>query len=110
MDKPTGTDRKGGGDYCYDPNFFKKAAECDCDWFDPTPVKANYKGDSACTKGSPCDIGEGDCDQDTDCKHGLKCGQRNRFESLPGITGFDKRGQGKDKNGNGDYCYDPYYK
>jgi hypothetical protein len=105
-----GKDSNGNGDYCYNPNFYKEAAECDCDWFDPTPVKVNYKGHSACTKGSPCDIGEGDCDSDQDCKHGLKCGQRNSFEGLPGLTGFDKKDKGKDSAGNGDYCYDPEYK
>lgn len=109
MDKPVGVDRDGTGDYCYNPNFYKEAAECDPKWFDPTPVKVKYLGDSACTKSKPCDIGEGDCDRDTDCKHGLKCGQRNSFEKLPGLTGFDKKGKGKDKAGNGDYCYDPDY-
>tara|TARA_B110000285_G_scaffold173331_1_gene194215 strand:- start:636 stop:914 length:279 start_codon:yes stop_codon:yes gene_type:complete len=58
----------------------------------------------ACSKGKPCDIGEGDCDSDTGCKHGLKCGQRNKFEKLPGLTGFDKKGKG-----NRDFCYDPEY-
>ena len=54
-----------------------KSNEKQCD---VSPVQVNYKGDSACTKGKPCDIGEGDCDRDTDCKTGLKCGQRNNFE------------------------------
>lgn len=36
------------------------------------------------------DIGEGDCDGDSDCKHGLKCAQRSNFEAVPGLTGFDK--------------------
>jgi len=39
----------------------------------------------------------------------LKCGQRNKFEKLPGLTGFDKKGNGKDSAGNGDFCYDPEY-
>jgi hypothetical protein len=41
----------------------------------------------------------------------LKCGQRNKFESLPGLTGFKKfeGKKGKDKEGDGDYCYDPEY-
>jgi hypothetical protein len=110
-----GSDKNGNGDYCYDPNFYQKAAEADPKWFDTTPVQVNYLGDSACTSGKPCSIGEGDCDRDTDCKHGLKCGQRNGFEGLPGLTGFEKfQGKkgaknGSDKNGNGDYCYDPEY-
>jgi hypothetical protein len=71
----------------------------------------NYIGDSSCTKANQCSIGEGDCDSDTDCKQGLKCGQRNNGEKLQGLTGFEKfegRG-GKDKNKNGDYCYDTEY-
>ena len=45
----------------------------------------------------------------------MKCGQRNSFEGLPGLTGFEKfqgkKGSknGSDKNGNGAYCYDPEY-
>ena len=78
------------GDYCYDPNFYQKAAECDPNWFDPTPVQVNYVGDSYCTKSKPCDLGVGDCDADTDCKQGLKCGQRNNGEKLPGLTGLEK--------------------
>ena len=30
-------------------------------------------GDDACTKKCPCDEGQGDCDTDTDCMHGLTC-------------------------------------
>jgi hypothetical protein len=39
----------------------------------------------------------------------LKCGQRNKGEKLPGLTGFEKfEGKGgKDANKDGDYCYDP---
>lgn len=35
------------------------------------------KGGSGCTARRKCSICEGDCDRDTDCKHGLKCFQRN---------------------------------
>lgn len=69
----------------------------------------NYVGDSFCTSKNPCDLGVGDCDRDTDCQKGLKCGQRNKGEKLPGLTGFEKfEGKGgKDANKDGDYCYDP---
>ena len=30
-----------------------------------------------CTKENPCDVGEGDCHNDEDCQHGLKCGDDN---------------------------------
>ena len=68
-------------------------------------------GDSSCTKGKPCEIGEGDCDADTDCKPYLKCGQRNKGEKLQGLTGFEKfEGKGGiDANKDGDYCYDTEY-
>lgn len=75
--------------------------------FDPTPVQVNYIGHNPNRK---LDIGEGDCDRDSDCKEGLKCGQRNGFEQLPGLTGFEKMEvKGKEPEGNGDYCYDPDY-
>ena len=35
MVKAVGADKRGVGAYCYDPNFNKKAAECDYDWVDP---------------------------------------------------------------------------
>ena len=30
---------------------------------------------SCCTKDSPCGVGGGDCNEDTDCMDGLKCGK-----------------------------------
>ena len=30
-----------------------------------------------CTPQSPCGIGEGDCDRDSDCSGALKCGNNN---------------------------------
>jgi len=46
--------------------------------FDPTPVQVNYIGHNNHKR--KLDIGEGDCDRDSECKKGLKCGQRNGFE------------------------------
>jgi len=40
-------------------------------------VTACSGGDSCCSKNFPCDIGEGDCDSDSDCAGDLKCGNDN---------------------------------
>lgn len=42
---------------------------------------------------------EGDCDNDNDCKCGLKCFQRNHYEDVPGCHGSGSSGT--------DYCYVP---
>ena len=34
-------------------------------------------GDTCCTSLNRCDIDQGDCDSDNDCKIGLKCGKDN---------------------------------
>ena len=34
-------------------------------------------GDTCCTSLNRCDIDQGDCDSDSDCKLGLKCGKDN---------------------------------
>ena len=34
-------------------------------------------GKTCCTPTNLCDVDEGDCDSDSDCKEGLKCGSRN---------------------------------
>lgn len=44
-----GKDSNGDGDYCYDPNFYQKAAESDPNWFDTTPVIAKALGADGCT-------------------------------------------------------------
>ena len=41
--------------------------------------------DNSCTSYSPCDVGEGDCDKDSDCKEGLICFQREGHSKIPGI-------------------------
>ena len=51
-----------------------------------------------CTASSPCNIGEGDCDKDSECAAGLKCGQDN-------CRGFNPSAQS-----NADCCIpDPNY-
>ena len=34
-------------------------------------------GDSCCAEDNLCDVGEGDCDRDSDCLEGLICGKDN---------------------------------
>ena len=34
-----------------------------------------------CTPQSPCGVGKGDCDTDSDCSGALKCGNNNCIES-----------------------------
>jgi len=52
-----------------------------------------YGGDTCCTEQNACREGEGDCDQDSDCAPGLRCGTDN----CQGL-GFDS---------TDDCCYDP---
>ena len=52
-------------DCCYKPPVVDK-----CDPF-------KNENDECCTKESPCGKGAGDCDDDGDCKEGLKCGTDN---------------------------------
>ena len=52
-------------------------------------------GNSCCTDNLPCGVGEGDCDSDSQCKEGLKCGSNN-CEQKSGT--FEK---------SDDCCFDP---
>ena len=36
-----------------------------------------------CSFGAPCGVGEGDCDYDTDCHNGLRCGKDNCYYDFP---------------------------
>ena len=56
-----------GDDCCYDPTLSRYTPVCE-------------GGDSCCTDKFPCGLGEGDCDNDSDCKEGLKCGNDNCFK------------------------------
>ena len=57
-------------------------------------VKGLSKG--CCTRERPCGLGEGDCDRDSDCRGGLKCGYGNCARFRP------------DNYHRADCCYDPY--
>jgi len=75
---------KGGPknyDFCYDPQTIQN------------------KGGSGCTSGKKCEACQGDCDNDSDCKSGLKCFQREKGEQVPGCN----EGGPKDY----DFCYHP---
>merc|ERR1711990_461612 len=39
---------------------------------------------NCCTRENPCNKGEGDCDNDSECKPGLKCGYNNCIYSWSG--------------------------
>ena len=81
----------------------KKAQAVYNAWFDGKPIQVAYAGDSFCTTTNQCSVGVGDCDTDNDCMSGLKCGQRDKGETFPGLTGFEKF----PGNVAGDYCFDP---
>merc|ERR1719271_1778430 len=71
------------------------------DWdycYDPTGSTELSGGNDNDATGLEACIGE--CDNDGQCKDGLKCFQRDKGETIPGCTG---PGAGKDW----DYCYDP---
>ena len=57
--------------------------------------------DSSRNGGTGYGMCEGDCDKDSDCDAGLKCFQRDKFESVPGCSGKGKI--------NYDYCIDKKY-
>eukprot|EP00541_Cyclophora_tenuis_P002327 CAMPEP_0116544916 /NCGR_PEP_ID=MMETSP0397-20121206/2377_1 /TAXON_ID=216820 /ORGANISM="Cyclophora tenuis, Strain ECT3854" /LENGTH=99 /DNA_ID=CAMNT_0004069169 /DNA_START=318 /DNA_END=614 /DNA_ORIENTATION=- len=50
-----------------------------------------------CTTSEPCSLCQGDCDGNSQCGPGLKCYQRNGFETVPGCSGSGSFGV--------DYCY-----
>ena len=72
-------------------------------WLGWTPSKGGYPNRDPSVGGEPLTKGEGDCDRDSDCGPGLKCGHDG---NLKGVV---------DSNGNKinppagyrDYCYDP---
>ena len=46
---------------------------------------------SCCTPSTPCGVGKGDCDKDSDCSGNLECGTNNckSFNSAWSSIGFD---------------------
>jgi len=52
-------------------------------------VTACSGGDSCCSEGSPCGIGEGDCDNDEQCAGDLQCGKDNCNKRSVGFDSTD---------------------
>ena len=44
---------------------------------------------NCCSPGRTCNVGEGDCDFDSDCHYGLKCGTDNCFYDFPTSQGYN---------------------
>jgi hypothetical protein len=55
-----------------------------CHWPCAT-VAAVDKGWSGCTPSKQCQVGEADCDSDSDCAGSLRCFERSGSESVPGL-------------------------
>lgn len=92
------------GDSTYDLNLVDGSWES-VYW----PLTAsNVKTSGVCNSDFKCSKGWGPCDSDSVCRGNLVCGQRNGFESLPGLTGLDKPTT-LDPNGDVNYCYDPNF-
>merc|ERR1712227_660426 len=73
----------GGGKQC--PGQSWQLIKCTCDG-----------GWSCCSSTNQCDVDQGDCDTDADCKTGLKCGSNNCKPSTA-----------NNYNSNSDCCYKP---
>merc|ERR1712227_1018420 len=73
----------GGGKQC--PGQSWQLIKCTCDG-----------GWSCCSSTNQCDVDQGDCDSDADCKTGLKCGSNNFKPSTA-----------NNYNSNSDCCYKP---
>lgn len=56
----------------------------------------SHCGQRGCHRMAKC---QGDCDKDSDCAPGLRCFQRDRYEAVPGCSGYGWASM--------DYCYDP---
>ncbi len=60
-------------------------------FFIPTEWFTCNQGDSdyCCTEESPCDVGEGDCDDDDECRGDLVCGEDNCGSDTNFLPGHD---------------------
>merc|ERR1712215_564190 len=80
----------------YDTNKYCDRILYNCDQYIPKKREKCRGGGSCCTKSSQCGRGEGDCDDDRDCKGKLKCGAGNcNRKRYPTFKSAD------------DCCYDP---
>ena len=67
----------------------------------PLFAAACIGGDSCCNENNKCDVGEGDCDYDSDCLEGLKCGSGNCPGSRSWLWGSEEW------DSSDDCCYKP---
>ncbi|CAL6391806.1 unnamed protein product [Bathycoccus prasinos] len=87
-----------------DPEAFLVALNIDKSVYNSQYNAEKHRGpllDSSRNGGTGYGMCEGDCDKDSDCDAGLKCFQRDKFESVPGCSGKGKI--------NYDYCIDKKY-
>ena len=99
-----------GADYCYDPSAVVPVSPT-ISPVSPTlsPVQDSlpflqWKGVNGCTPTSPCDICQGDCDENEDCLNGFECFKRSdgEYTQVPGCAVG-----GSGDIAGADYCYDP---
>ena len=67
-----------------------------CDHVNDIKCTEGYTDWSCCSTNNKCSEGRGDCDDDNECKEGLKCGLDNCGKDFP-TSGYD-------------CCYDPLTK
>ena len=56
-------------------------------WLGWTPSKGGYPNRDPSVGGEPLTKGEGDCDNDSDCGPGLKCGHDGRLKGIVDSNG-----------------------
>lgn len=81
-----------------------KYSDDKCEWKKGDKKKISWLGWTPNKGGEKQDIGEGDCDRDSDCGPGLKCGHDGR--RLKGLV-YNNGNEIKPNAGYKDYCYDP---
>ena len=50
--------------------------------YDEGSCRISCVGNDSCCVGKKCKAGEGDCDYDSECEDGLKCGKDNCLNSI----------------------------
>ena len=77
-----------------------------CEWpYEGIKTSVKWYGWNGPAGDDGADIGRGDCDNDTDCAPGLKCGQNpHRTKNTVGL-----KGERTKLDSSKDYCYDPEF-
>lgn len=84
--------------YCYDPDYREKIVAPPPD--DSIYPTLDFKGGKYCNE-HICDLCQGDCDSDEDCRGHLVCHKRGENDVVPGCRG------GPSDNSGADYCVLP---